>query len=127
MASLGADVLICADLNVEAANDTAAMCSKIERSNNSKCGTFAYHIDVRDEAEVDGFIAQVAERHGRIDVLVNTAGVSLLPKLDSRDTWLMMIGKPKHRPQFQVERQFVIHLSLNGAVLMKNTILGASC
>ncbi|KAI1439732.1 short-chain dehydrogenase/reductase SDR [Annulohypoxylon stygium] len=88
LASLGADVLICADLNVEAANDTAAMCSKIERSNNSKCGTFAYHIDVRDEAEVDGFIAQVAERHGRIDVLVNTAGTAVSSRTPIRDTSL---------------------------------------
>ncbi|KAI1087990.1 short-chain dehydrogenase/reductase SDR [Rostrohypoxylon terebratum] len=88
LTSLGADVLVCADLNVEAAKDTAAMCSNIERSDNSKCSASAHAIDVRDEASIDSFIAQVAERHGRIDVLVNTAGTAVSKRTLIRDTSL---------------------------------------
>ncbi len=36
----------------------------------------AYHVDVADAASVDGLIAAVVADHGRIDHLVNSAGVS---------------------------------------------------
>jgi 3-oxoacyl-[acyl-carrier protein] reductase len=34
-----------------------------------------YRVDVRDEAETDGFFAMLEAEHGRLDVLVNNAGV----------------------------------------------------
>src|SRR3984885_15137969 len=41
----------------------------------------AGHLDVTDQVSVDGFVAGVMERYGRLDVLVNTAG-----RLDEADT-----------------------------------------
>lgn len=35
----------------------------------------AYHIDISKPANVDGFVKAVIERHGRIDALVNNAGL----------------------------------------------------
>jgi len=39
------------------------------------------HLDVTDQDSVDAFVADVAERYGRLDVLVNAAG-----RLDEADT-----------------------------------------
>jgi 3-oxoacyl-[acyl-carrier protein] reductase len=41
----------------------------------------AGHLDVTDQDSVDAFVADVAERYGRLDVLVNAAG-----RLDEADT-----------------------------------------
>lgn len=37
----------------------------------------AVHAEVSDDAAVDAAFAQVAERHGRVDILVNCAGIAL--------------------------------------------------
>jgi meso-butanediol dehydrogenase/(S,S)-butanediol dehydrogenase/diacetyl reductase len=42
-------------------------------------------VDVRDEAAVETAVARVAERFGRIDVLVNAAGVSTAGAVDAVD------------------------------------------
>src|SRR4029077_18515574 len=39
------------------------------------------HLDVTDQDSVDAFVAEVIERYGRLDVLVNAAG-----RLDEADT-----------------------------------------
>src|SRR5688572_3984145 len=39
------------------------------------------HLDVTDQDSVDAFVADVVERYGRLDVLVNAAG-----RLDEADT-----------------------------------------
>lgn len=47
------------------------------RGGQAHCG----HLDVTDQDSVDAFVADVAERYGRLDVLVNAAG-----RLDEADT-----------------------------------------
>ncbi|KAI0840951.1 short-chain dehydrogenase/reductase SDR [Hypoxylon sp. FL0890] len=86
LVSLGPDVLVCADLNFDTAKETATLCRNIKRP--SDLGSFnvdAYPVDVRDEASVDGLIKKVAEVYGRIDVLVNTAGVGAANQTPIRD------------------------------------------
>lgn len=65
---------MCADLNLDAVKETATLCRNVERP--SSFTVAAHPVDVRDEASVNGLITQVANTYGRIDVLVNTAGVS---------------------------------------------------
>ncbi len=43
----------------------------------NETGTFAYKADVASGAETDAFISAVIAKFGRIDVLINNAGVSL--------------------------------------------------
>ena len=41
----------------------------------SELGGFYQHCDVGDKAQVDALVAATLARHGRIDVLVNNAGI----------------------------------------------------
>jgi NADP-dependent 3-hydroxy acid dehydrogenase YdfG len=43
----------------------------------------AMRLDVTDRADVAAFVASAGQRHGRVDVLVNNAGVMPLSRLDS--------------------------------------------
>ena len=68
MAERGADA-VAADLNLEGAQ---AVAGELERFGHR---TGAFQVDVTDSAEIDRMVAGVIERFGRIDVLVNAAGV----------------------------------------------------
>jgi len=46
-------------------------------------GASYQHLDVRSEAEWERLVASVIESHGRIDVLVNNAGIDLVKKLSA--------------------------------------------
>lgn len=54
---------------------------------------FPRHLDVTDPASVQSFVAAAHDRYGRIDVLVNNAGVMPLSRLDALrvDEWNLMI------------------------------------
>jgi len=54
----------------------------------------ALALDVMDLASIDGFVREVAARHGRIDVLVNNAGLAagLMPVAEGQDAdWVQML------------------------------------
>jgi len=87
LASLGADAVICADMNLDGAQQTATLCRNVKRpmSETSSVKVVAHSVDVRDEASVDGLISQVVESHGRLDVLVNTAGLPAANQTPIRD------------------------------------------
>ncbi|KAK8030028.1 hypothetical protein PG993_011319 [Apiospora rasikravindrae] len=74
LASLGADVLVCADLNLDAVKETVVLCQDARDNDSGGFKATAHAVDVRNEDEVDSLIAQVASTYGRIDVLINTAG-----------------------------------------------------
>ncbi|WP_137931496.1 SDR family NAD(P)-dependent oxidoreductase [Mesorhizobium comanense] len=67
LADNGAAVAV-ADINGEGANQVAA----------SLAGAMACITDIRDGGSVDATIAAVMERHGRLDILINNAGVNTL-------------------------------------------------
>jgi NAD(P)-dependent dehydrogenase (short-subunit alcohol dehydrogenase family) len=64
LAEAGAQVAV-SDIDLEAAERVAAEIGRSE----------AYRLDVADEAGVGAVIEAIADRHGRIDVLVNNAGL----------------------------------------------------
>ncbi len=44
---------------------------------SSRCGALAFKADVANQSEIDAFIAEVIKKFGRIDALVNNAGIAL--------------------------------------------------
>ena len=57
-------------------------------------------LDVTDEAAVSAALAALAERHGRIDVVVNNAGVDVTLPLEELDSarWLRVLHTNLHGP-----------------------------
>lgn len=56
-------------------------------------GTSVWEIDVTDEWQAQAFVQRAFEHHGRIDALVNNAGVMLLgPHTASLDEWQRMVN-----------------------------------
>ncbi len=70
LAKAGCDVVINYAGNVDAANKTVEELKAL--GSNSE----AYKFDVSNQAEVDENIAKIIEKYGRIDVLVNNAGIT---------------------------------------------------
>ena len=65
----GATVAVC-DRNTDAVASAVARCRDLGAQAQG------YSVDVTDRAAVDAMVAQVLERFGRIDVLVNNAGIT---------------------------------------------------
>lgn len=70
LAKAGCDVVINYAGNVDAADKTVEELKAL--GSNSE----AYKFDVSNQAEVDENIAKIIEKYGRIDVLVNNAGIT---------------------------------------------------
>ena len=88
LARAGLDVVINYAGNVEAANKTVEDLKAL--GSNSE----AYRFDVSNKAEVEENIAKIFEKYGRIDVLVNNAGITrdtLFIRM-SEENWLDVIN-----------------------------------
>jgi NAD(P)-dependent dehydrogenase (short-subunit alcohol dehydrogenase family) len=79
MAHNGADVAI-ADLHMGDAEAVAAEIAALGRE------SIAVEADVADQASVDSMVSTVLDRFGRIDILINNAGVIAAPGWESRET-----------------------------------------
>lgn len=64
-----------------------------EKARNEPGSIEAARLDVTERADFEAFVARALDRHGRIDVLVNNAGVMPLSRLDALlvDQWDRMI------------------------------------
>jgi NAD(P)-dependent dehydrogenase (short-subunit alcohol dehydrogenase family) len=69
-------------LGEQAAGALAAHGATVVRADLGGDGTEVLHVDVTDEASVRALVSTVLARHGRIDVLVNAAGVMLRKAYD---------------------------------------------
>jgi 3-oxoacyl-[acyl-carrier protein] reductase len=78
----GAKVIVC-DINEETAKATAEQC----RSFGSEAE--AYKLDVSDKAMVDSVFKQVVDKFGKLDILINNAGITkdALSLKMSEDQW----------------------------------------
>ncbi len=63
--------VVCVDINTEAASATA---QRIQQAGST---AFAFTADVADPEQVEAFVQACVDQYGRIDVLVNNAGVNL--------------------------------------------------
>ena len=71
LAASGSDVAV-SDVNAEGLAETAAI---IESKTGRRVTT--YRVDVSDREAVAGFADQVISDHGRVDILINNAGIAL--------------------------------------------------
>lgn len=69
------DRVVATDINLAGVQETASGHDLIE----------AVHLDVRDTAEITRLVADVRERHGRLDVLINNAMICSDAAFESRD------------------------------------------
>ncbi len=70
LAKAGYDIVINYAGNIEAAQKT------VEEIKNLNVSAEAYKFDVSNQSEVDENIAKIIEKYGRIDVLINNAGIT---------------------------------------------------
>jgi len=92
-------------------------------------GASYVHCDVGDKAQVDALVAQVLQAHGRIDVLVNNAGIfKAAPFLqvteDDFDAVLrvnlkgaFLVGQAVARPMAEAGRGSIVNMSSVNSVL----------
>ena len=82
LATQGAHVIV-TDLNDEGCNETVATIRGVGGSAE------AMHFDVTDQAEIDRVCAATIAGHGRIDILINNAGICLNAEAlkTTRDIW----------------------------------------
>jgi NAD(P)-dependent dehydrogenase (short-subunit alcohol dehydrogenase family) len=69
LAAFGATV-VCADRNLDGAEETASLAKQ------SRLSAAAMHNDVADEGSVDAMWSKIEKRHGRVDILINNAGIA---------------------------------------------------
>ena len=69
----GATVIVC-DLKPGAVDSAVTEC--VVAANGSGGSAEGFVLNVTDRDQVDAMVARVKERHGRIDVLVNNAGIT---------------------------------------------------
>lgn len=83
----GAD-LIMADLNVSAMDEIKEECAAAGRK------FFALEVNLLDEASINAMVEKAAGLLGRIDILVNAAGINILKKAEEYDgaAWDKVLG-----------------------------------
>jgi 3-oxoacyl-[acyl-carrier protein] reductase len=100
----GALVIVC-DTAAAAVDDAVARC--IEAGGRAE----GHVVDVTERAQVDAMVAAVAARHGRIDVLVNNAGIT-------RDARLTRMTVDQFDAVIDVNLRGVFHASQSVADVM---------
>lgn len=87
-AELGADIAICS----RSATEAAAAAAEIARATSRK--TLGLQADVSDPASVDGLIATVLDRFGKLDTLVNNAGTNIRRPIEdmTEADWRTVVG-----------------------------------
>ncbi len=71
----GATVAVC-DLRADAVDAAVAQCRAAAPDKHASSKAEGHVVDVTDRASVDTMVQAVMARHGRIDVLVNNAGIT---------------------------------------------------
>ncbi len=82
-------------------------------------------MDVRDQRSVDSGIRRILDRFGRIDIVVNNAGISGVTPIDAADTspWLDII-QTNVIGSYYVTRAATPHIADGGRIIMISSVLG---
>ena len=82
-------------------------------------------MDVRDQKSVDAGIRRIVDRFGKIDIVVNNAGIAAVTPIDAPDTtpWLDIL-QTNVVGSYYVTRAAAPHIPDGGRVIMISSVLG---
>jgi len=128
-ASRGIGLAIARRFHAEGAR--VALCARTAdaiRRHESELGedrSMAVSLDIRNRSSVGAGVARVVERFGRIDVVVNNAGISGLIPGDADDTsaWLDVV-QTNIVGTYYVTHAAVPHIPDGGRIIMMSSVLG---
>jgi len=90
LAARGCDLAICCDSNLEGLGETAEGIDRLGRRATT------HQVDVADRDAVRVFAGEVIRDHGRVQILVNNAGVGLVAPIETMEPsdleWLLRIN-----------------------------------
>ena len=87
--------------------------------------SLAVAMDIRDQTSVDAGVRRIVERFGRIDVVVNNAGISGVTPIDASDSaaWLNIMNT-NILGTYYVTRSAVPRMPNGGRIVMMSSVLG---
>jgi NAD(P)-dependent dehydrogenase (short-subunit alcohol dehydrogenase family) len=87
--------------------------------------SLALTMDVRDQKSVEGAVRHVLDRFGKIDIVVNNAGISGVTPIDASDTapWLDIL-QTNVTGSYYVTRAAAPHIPDGGRIIMISSVLG---
>jgi NAD(P)-dependent dehydrogenase (short-subunit alcohol dehydrogenase family) len=120
------------------AEQAQAAAAEIERASGQRCA--GYGCDVRDDPQVTTTVAQIAQELGRIDILVNSAGVNIRGRIEDLSldqfravhdtnvtgTWLMCRAVAPHMKARRYGRVINLGSMLSVVALPERSLYAAS-
>src|SRR5947208_42124 len=122
-ASRGIGFAIAKKLHQDGAS--VALCARSPIRDFPPARSLAVTMDVRDAKSVDTGIGRIVDRFGKIDIVVNNAGISGVTPVDAPETgpWLDII-QTNILGTYYVTRAAVPHISNSGRIIMISSVLG---
>jgi len=122
-ASRGIGFAIARKLHQDGAN--VALCARSPIRDFPPERSLALTMDIRDPKSVDAGIRRIVDRFGKIDIVVNNAGISGVIPVDSPDTaaWLDVI-QTNVIGTYYVTHSAVPHMPDGGRIIMISSVLG---
>ena len=102
-----------------------ALCARSPIQDFPQERSLAVTMDVRDQKNVEAGIRRIVDRFGKIDIVVNNAGISGVTPVEAADTgpWLEIIQTNVVGTYF-VTRAAVPHVPNGGRIIMISSVLG---
>jgi len=104
---------------------SVALCARSPIQDFPHERSLAVTMDVRNQKSVDAGIRRIVDRFGKIDIVVNNAGISGVTPVDAADTsvWLDIV-QTNVVGTYYVTRAATPHLPNGGRVIMISSVLG---
>jgi 3-hydroxybutyrate dehydrogenase len=104
---------------------SVALCARSPIQDFPQERSLAVTMDVRDQKNVDAGIRRIVDRFGKIDIVVNNAGVAGVTPVDAADTapWLDIIQTNVMGTYF-VTHAATPHIPNGGRIIMISSVLG---
>jgi len=102
-----------------------ALCARSGIQDFPQDRSLAVTMDVRDQKNVEAGIRRIVDRFGKIDIVINNAGISGVTPVGAADTgpWLDIIQTNVMGSYF-VTRGAVPHMADGGRIIMISSVLG---